>query len=1131
MSHRQRGMSFAEVLMSIAIIGVLIYAVATVSSTGIQATKTNTDRQFAIQKALSMLEELKSLVQVNNAGTITVLDNFNDALLFRDRLTTIGLLTDPADEGVSGNLPLDPTKARWVYSRQISVGPLSDPNDPALIISSTDVRLVRVRVYKNQFNSTGALINRRLLAEVASVVRTLAVSFPTTQVYDVYCVAVENVPGWWVNMGSLVPFVQAAINDLENRHPGLEFRQRWITRLSYGRNTQYRPYINATIDSQQPIPWAYFYPGVMPATYNLVAPPPGWVNPVTPPAQFYYPPANFNGMMQSEAVAGVPTMVNTQSATNPVPYALADTFNHSMRHPDELALYRSRLSALDGTGALAYPNEQPTLRILLEDMYQNPNQYLNALFINLHGELLPFPPVRNYSDPAKKPGFYTATAASPHDGVRVVTHSENLAYDTTVNAAAPVNLRVYSYLTNPLANPDAAVQINQPDVLGLVTPIPVGREMLSEPISVVISGIDWTPGVAAGDTVSAITGGVDFDTDGPLPADTNLQSSPNATNVYVAPAVPAAPRSTRDPYAFVLSAPGAEAVAPDRQMYYTREYIAPGTGGRYPAGATVIKLWNSPLVSPCVPTPADCEVNQLGAWLGGGPYTANSMSGGVQHNSPTQTRRLFGAEYVPSPLENFAQPAVQTPFGFNLALPGDTTKNTARWVIQIPAGILPNDAAVQVETSIGNLNVGTLALDPMPTHPAAGYNEPPNLSSTYFWRGRTVWLFGAAGGAGGGGNLPITERYQIIGDPRHCPYADVKKPHNNNGVWPALNVNTQFGMGYNRFFDDFEENVAPLAAVLGNQAAAKQISRFGGPFNVILNTSDRLYISIDGAGAVTANLTVSGATSAATIVNNLNTALGGAGTAAVVNGLIHISSNSTGPASSVRIVAGLRNANALLGYNFTTHWPAWPGWSYVIGGTPYGVRNDGNPNNDNWTSSNGGIELDLPRIYQVHRSGLMFSNSLYTTMTGWPYYYIGMGNEIGYDTANGFPESIPVSRRPFEGTDTAQYFEQAILPGAADDGVKYIAEANFAAGGNTWFGMHWLGELYPDDRYMLAGANNDWREVGNLSTPNPTAGEAATLANRFRRITRDTLPANNVVNLMHTPGTDILPKYLPASCR
>ena len=58
----------------------------------------------------------------------------------------------------------------------------------------------------------------------------------------------------------------------------------------------------------------------------------------------------------------------------------------------------------------------PTWRILLERMCTDPGQFENAIYVNLHGELLPMPSIRNYSDPAKDP------SEAGRRGVRVVTH-------------------------------------------------------------------------------------------------------------------------------------------------------------------------------------------------------------------------------------------------------------------------------------------------------------------------------------------------------------------------------------------------------------------------------------------------------------------------------------------------------------------------------------------------------------------------------------------------------------------------------------------------------------------------------------------------------------------------------------
>ena len=44
------------------------------------------------------------------------------------------------------------------------------------------------------------------------------------------------------------------------------------------------------------------------------------------------------------------------------------------------------------------------------------------MLINLHGELMPMPPLRNFSDAARSPG----TTAFATKGLRVVTHAEEL---------------------------------------------------------------------------------------------------------------------------------------------------------------------------------------------------------------------------------------------------------------------------------------------------------------------------------------------------------------------------------------------------------------------------------------------------------------------------------------------------------------------------------------------------------------------------------------------------------------------------------------------------------------------------------------------------------------------------------
>jgi len=95
--------------------------------------------------------------------------------------------------------------------------------------------------------------------------------------------------------------------------------------------------------------------------------------------------------------------------------------------------------------------------------------------------------------------------------------------------------------------------------------------------------------------------------------------------------------------------------------------------------------------------------------------------------------------------------------------------------------------------------------------------------------------------------------------------------------------------------------------------------------------------------------------------------------------------------------------------------------------------------------------------------------SLWTSMTGYSFYYVGIGGEIGYDASNGFGSGIPVRRVLW------------VPAGGASEGVDEITDAQthpymrvISRADDTWWGMHWLGELYPD--YATA----TWIANGNL---------------------------------------------------
>jgi len=882
-------MSLVEVLMAMAILGVLIFATVAVTSSALLSSRNTIDKQFATQKALSILEELKTLAQGTQGSAVIILDQYDDGTTVKPVLTIQrGAL--PGD-AISGNIAMGPSA--WLYSRRVSVQPLSQ--------GSGSVRLVRVAIFKNENGG------QRLLAEVSGVIRTLSTTMPPTQVYDVYALIMENVPGWWVSTSNLFPVVQNALADLQSRNPGLEFRVHYITSLSYGRDQEYRPYINKNAASDADVNSVYYYPGALPQDTAK--------NP--PLLSEYYASSLFKGHMLVDA-----TDTNAYDATtNPYPYAIADQYNHSMRYYDEKALNTSRISA--GTST------EPTYRILLDDMIMHPDNYTNAILINLHGEMFPFPPTRNYSDPAKDP----ETVALQN--LRVVTHPENLEYSNT----GDVYLRVYAWEApyNALGGTaDAAY--------------------MTTPVSVLIKGVNLT----ATALIRRIEGGT-------------RQTGGGST------------AGQGDPYVSSGFTVGGFAASGNRM---SATVAVSGSD-------TLITFKNTPYRTPFCPT--------SGRICTDGTVSSNNAGLNTADN-------LYGMQYIPAPLENFASNAATAPTAFaqDLTDPNSRPKNTARWVIKLPAAALTaagkDNNYLTIETRIGdpavagNLTTGTL-------YPTS--NHPADLSRTYVWRGTDVWLYGD-GTDTNPPHIPMSERFQFQGDPRHCPYADLKRPHASNpAVFTSGGTSNEhrLGMGYNRFFDDFESPAADASA-------------------------------------------------------------------------------------------------------------SWPGWKYTAGLTTYGVKNDGNANNDGWYEAGdvnnkwGQVELDVPHAFQMVRTALTSSRAVYTTMTGYSYYYIGIGNEIGYDKDGAtFGLSIPVSQKPYTGAGGTVY-EQTITndngttqtdegwgnPGNCGGattrlpcGVKYIRGASPGGGfasvpaTNYWWSISWLGELYPDASYTGA---TGWHATGNLPTGN-----------------------------------------------
>ncbi len=843
----QRGLSLPEVLLGLLVMATVAVVMVSHLTINLQSTLGERDRLFGFGKAQAILAEIQSHRDRGTSREPDDIDALDDGSVSRPTLTIAeddtGNLVLP-DHVLSGNYE---RSGEWVWTRRISVQPLPG-------IDNRNVRYVTVRV----FHRDGAGIEREA-ANLSALVNAPGAAFPTTQVFDLYLLAVENIPGWWVFMDSIRPFVESTITDLETRNPGLEVRTHWITKSSFGRNQTYRPFINDAVDSLQPIPDVYYYPGRMPAGSA---------------STYYYVPSNIKGRISQDGVE----RNGFDPDTNPLPYSLADYFNHAMRQPEELGLWTARVQAIEAretliadaraAGRLPPPalddmSKEPTLRMFLDDLSATPEKYRNALVINLHGELLPMPAMRNYSDAARDP------IRAPE--VRVVTHSEQIRTRRDAGGGDPARFRVYAYTSN------------------------VAPSWQTVPaIAMDVTGLDLTD---------------DTTPEPELRADVQLQNLRGG--------VPVNGDSSYFPFA-------AAKVEGDRtlvlgEMYYSARLVKPSNGD---VPFTRVMLYNTPCVAPSV----------AGRGL-------------------TNDRRslLYGLAYVPSP----CSPRRDFDYDLFSAPVGSRAKNSARWTLAVPSSVFAdrrfitaagdsiNPAADVVLAVSTRIWTGAEAETAGRMWPIAVRTAPENLTTTYTW-----WCDSPT-------DVPVSERSQFLGDPRHCPYRDLMRASVAGDPDHPAPV-PDFVDGYNWYFD------------------------------ALNNTTD---------------------------------------------------ARPDFPNLSAPRLANL------------------------------------------WR---GAIQSDVPRQLNSLRQGLVQSRCVYTTLTGFSYYYLGIGNEIGYDAANGYPSSIPVNQTPF-GAPAAAGFVNNIT------GQRTLVRSN-ALLPTYWWSMPWLGDLYPDASaaaWFALDANGNPR--GNLS-----AGAGAT---------------------------------------
>lgn len=622
------GFTLVEVLLALFILVAVSYGVIeNFMYTGKQ-TESIDDKTFASQKVMQMLDELRGLVSSSNFS-IGTLDSYNQGGV--ENVLTIKRTEanyDPLNP-LSGNRQNPPKdNSKWRYYRTIAIIPAK--NDPL-------ARICKVRVLLSETNE--------VLAESITVLRSIQQPLRCVQVLDAYVFGIDNLPsmslftkttpntmlgGAWNN--SLKPIITSA-------NPGLSIRDFWITRSAYGRDPHYSPMVNVSTSSDQLIPHmstVYLYPGMVAGRNNGAK--------VRYIGMDWYVLWDRYIDYDRQLVArggGIDTVPRDYGSS------VADQYNHAVRYPEELAFAKSK-------GGY-------TLRYLLEELHANPQKYKNALLVNMNGEMMSMPPMRNYSDAAKEP------FASP--GYRVVVHPEQLAY---ASVSDNVKLRLYSYIVpDPGKTLDADYAQN-----------------LSTEATILIKGVQ----VASQISVQKVVG------------------------------------DALTPYAIQSAVFGASAD-------YIADHVPGSTAGTWD---TRIVIFATPLRHPeHIPS-------------------NSSPRSGLPSNA-----RLYDLEYIPAMVGTPATaPSIPAAGAWNNLDTGHSSssnnmpKNTARWIVTIAGGALPA-GQYTVETRMGKYNSLT----------GKAQNMPTNLSKTYFWLAMSP---------------PETEKYQFIGDPRHMPYADVKRDHGYN---------------------------------------------------------------------------------------------------------------------------------------------------------------------------------------------------------------------------------------------------------------------------------------------------------------------------------------------------------------
>lgn len=794
---KRTGATLIEIAIAAGVIGIMVLGFALFQTATVKANQRERDRAFAQQKCMQMMEELKAKV----AGDANAaLDDYGQAdTTYSFVLTTDTTVTIPSSP-LSDNVV---EKAGYRFVRQVWVRPL--PRDKG-------ARQVTVRVFRSDGKSTPSVKAGSIpLASLANIFKSTPNIVVPTQQYDLYSIGcVENTLGKtdycaypWAD--AFEGYQNASISYLSTATSGLSMVIRPVRLTSYGRDTYYSPVQNdhdywthyydhskgalINLYSNTPLNGVYFRPGRT-DWWNILAP--GYAQ-----SSYWYTPATPDG---AEPV--VPTRYTVKHG-NTAPYlyenqpfyTYADQYNHAVRYYENIEKeYTRGGKTRDGTSVANpflgstdplyrwasyrwYPDAyELTLRGLLDEMLEGKRK--NAILVNNHGSLFPFIPMRNYSDAAKVPGHdadlttlasqWGVTAASATDAkdgshCRLVTHPRALEYDT----GDVVEMRVFPHLADPSyidslysgggSEPPAAYRNGIIVLRGM-------RDYLA----------DWN---SSGGPENDIEVQACYGIHGKWPGG-NAQQDYDFKLFNSDLKHPGDPADYISNWALYMDAYRWVRVWPANAGLVTIDTSLPVKGGKKgKAGKGVPIPYHTAAAGAYISSVTVQSGNNATLGLQDGdviiklkniPYTPDQFDGADSGTwgkyGLAKDMTLFGMNYFPDPwlpdlTEGYANPDKQP-------------RNSARFRILFKT---KTAKAVEVITTIGD--------DPNLLH-----HQAPNRERTWSWVGTPA---------------PETERYQLVGDPRHNPYADTRDSGLYNRYFGNLTTDAYIPLDESKFDPDW----------------------------------------------------------------------------------------------------------------------------------------------------------------------------------------------------------------------------------------------------------------------------------------------------------------------------------------